>query len=158
MSSSFIHYRGYGFWSCDTFTQVVAGEAAEQLLASANAGDWRLQVGEKWRIQATSYFMGCMFLELDEFITTEERRRELCGVLGEIVRKRPHPDPVGRTAELFIRLLNGEISWDASTPLDYMVDGPGRGEEPSALSDAAIFRQTANDSKNEQRILEDASE
>ncbi|MGA9669310.1 MAG: hypothetical protein WBQ94_08885, partial [Terracidiphilus sp.] len=120
MSSSFIRYRGYGFWSDDRFAESLADEVALSISARHEGESWLAELGAHWKLQASGPFRGWMDLLLDDFLTTDERRKELCRIVREVANQHAIEDPIHETGALLGRLLDGEISWTASSPLDYM--------------------------------------
>jgi hypothetical protein len=122
MSSSFIEYRGHGFWSDDRFIEHLVGEVADVLLSDRRKEEWRMALGAHWNLQATVHFTGWMHLKLDEYLSDEEKRAELCGIVQAVADRHAAEGPIHQTGVLLVRLLDGDISWDASSPLDYMVD------------------------------------
>lgn len=122
MGSSFIKYRGYGFWSFDRFIERLAGEVAEAI-SKPTIEDWRTELAAHWKLQAAGNFRGWVHLNLDEFLTAEERREELRRVVQAVVDQHPPgDDPIRQTGALLLQLIDGELTTDASSPLDYMVD------------------------------------
>jgi hypothetical protein len=142
VGSSFIEYRGAGFWSRNYSTEMwmylLAGEARQL----EDAPEWLVAAADDWHRQATVNMMGCVSPDLDEHATTPERvavllrlaERALAtlkkrgavlsvhwlnalGLGGAEVRfDRDLPTEVfTRVGETFIRLLRGEITWDAHT-------------------------------------------
>jgi hypothetical protein len=120
MSTSFIEYRGHGFWSFDAYTERLIEEVANLVLQSAHAA-WEMELAAHWKNQASGSFRAWMHLNLDEFLNDERRRDLLVGRVLTAKENHPSGDPVHETAVLLLKLLNGEIKWDASSPLDYMV-------------------------------------
>jgi hypothetical protein len=122
MGSSFIKYRDYGFWSFDRFIERLADEVAEAI-AKPTVEDWRTELAAHWKRQATGNFGGWVHLNLDEFVTGEERREQLRKVVQTVVDQHPPgDDPIRQTGVLLLQLLDGNLMTDASSPLDYMVD------------------------------------
>jgi hypothetical protein len=122
MGSSFIEYRGYGFWSFDRFIERLAGEVAEAM-AKPTTVDWQADLAAHWKLQATGNFAGWVHLNLDEFVTGEERRAQLRSVVQTVVDQHPPgDDPIRQTGVLLLQLLDGKLMTDAASPLDYMVD------------------------------------
>jgi hypothetical protein len=122
MGSSFIKYRDCGFWSVDRFIERLACEVAEAI-AKPMIEDWRAELAAHWKLQATGNFDGWVHLNLDEFLTGEERREQLRKVVQTVVGQHPRrDDPIRQTGVLLLQLLDGNLTTDASSPLDYMVD------------------------------------
>jgi len=125
MSSSFVEYRGHGFWSRDLFLEPVLALLAERIGDSANQ-DWLKDLRDHWRNQSSGDFRGWIHPNLDEFITSEDRREAILRLLNIITSQPDVTSEVRETANLFAALLRDEIKTDASSPLDYMVGEPKR--------------------------------
>jgi hypothetical protein len=124
MGSSFTEFKGYGFWSRDHFLEEWLRELAAECRKQAPAQPWLVAACGHWELQATGIFNGWVHANLDEFLTDSERVY-LITSMSERVRDRFPPDhPLYRTGDLFVRLLKGEVTTDASSPLDYMVSYP----------------------------------
>ena len=121
MSTSFIEYRGFGFWSNDSFTELLIGETASAIVAQTDPAPWLGELAAHWTLQASGPFRAWMHLELDDFLNSEERRIKLRDIVQDVADKHPKSDPIHQTGILLLRLLDGQIIWDASSPLDYMV-------------------------------------
>jgi len=120
VGSSFIDYRGRGFWSHDAYI-----ERFLSLLANAPAPlpaqDWLGDAREHWRLQASGVFHGWIHPRFDEYLSSDERR---LAVLALVVDIREHAGSEGdlrQTCDLVEKLLRGELATDAASPLDYMV-------------------------------------
>ena len=67
--------------------------------------------------------MGCVHPLLDKFVTTEERRRTFLQLAESVSRGNDLTPEARSTLSLLVALIRGDISTDASSPLDYMVSG-----------------------------------
>lgn len=124
MSSSFIEYRGHGFWSDDRFTEKIVSEAAA--LAKAPSGeDWLNELSIHWELESSGAFAAWMHLKLDDFITDESRNARLQMIIGECMNLHAEDDPVHQTGVLLLLLLQGKVTWTDSSHLDYMVGRKG---------------------------------
>lgn len=142
MGTSFARYRDRGFWSRDGALELwlyLLAQEARQLDARP---DWLTAAAEDWEIQATAGFMGCVSAGLDEHAATPERAAIVITLAGRALAglgDRGETLPVAwlnslglggpgscflqdapasvfvRVGEAFIRLLRGEITWDAAT-------------------------------------------
>lgn len=126
MGSSFTEYRGRGFWSYDGFLERMAVDVASMIEGLPESEAWLKDLASHWRIQASGNFSGWSHLELDNFISSEERRLTVRGLIQRLIERRHAQDQIGRTGVLLLRLLDGELETDASSPLDYMVPLPAR--------------------------------
>ena len=121
MGSSFIEYRGYGFWSADAFIERLARETAAAIEKQTNNEAWQADLAAHWRAQASGNFNGWIHLDLDEFLTGEERRAQIRDVVQSVTKEYAEEDPIYRTGLLLVRLLDGELQTNATSPLGYMV-------------------------------------
>jgi hypothetical protein len=121
VGSSFTEFNGRGFWSRDHFLEGWLRELAAECRGHTPSRPWLEAACEHWELQATGIFNGWVHANLDELLTDAERV-SLTTSISESVRDKFPPDhPLNRTGELFVRLLKGELTTDASSPLDYMV-------------------------------------
>lgn len=98
----------------------MASECREHLPAQP----WLAEACEHWELQAGGIFNGWVHAKLDEFLTGEERVSLIISISERVKDKFPPEHPLRQTGELFVRLLKGELTTDASSPLDYMVSYP----------------------------------
>jgi non-ribosomal peptide synthetase component F len=142
VGTSFIRYRDRGFWSRDASIELWLYLLAQEVRGFDDPPEWLRSAAEDWQLQATLGMVGCISAGLDEYASTPERaaviqrlaERALAGLRerGEMVPAAwlnalglggPEASftrdvstevftPVG---EAFIRLLRGEITWDAAT-------------------------------------------
>lgn len=122
MSSSFVEYRGHGFWSWDGYLEHVLALLADHIGGSPQQ-EWLQELRDHWRVQSSGAFRGWIHPNLDEFITNDERRDTVLAMLDDIVSQSDLPREAQQTAKFLRALLRGEITTDASSPLDYMVSG-----------------------------------
>jgi hypothetical protein len=122
MSTSFVEYKGRGFWSWDGYLEHVFTLLADRI-GEAPSEKWLADVREHWRNQSSGAFRGWIHPKLDEFLTTPERRNEVLTLLDDITLQNDLTPEARSTANLLKRLLRGELNTDASSPLDYMVSG-----------------------------------
>jgi hypothetical protein len=142
MGSSFVSFRGPGFWARNYSVEMWLYLLAQEARQLPSAPEWLLAAAEDWRTQATGGPIGCVGPDLDEYATTPERvalflklgeKALAClhakgpvlslawlnslGLGGPQVRfDRDLPtDVFTRVGEAFLRLLRGEITWDAHT-------------------------------------------
>jgi len=142
VSSSFTCYRDRGFWSRDSSLELWLFLLAQEVKQLDNPSDWLCVAAEDWQIQATGGFVGCISAGLDEFVSTPDRAATLVELSkqalatlhkkGEVLTAewlnslslsgtgsyfmRDVPtEVVLRIGDAFVRLLCGEITWDAKT-------------------------------------------
>lgn len=133
MGSSFTNFRGHGFWSRDDYIEDLAREVAAAVNADESKEEWLSQLASHWQLQSSGAFSGWVHLRLDEFLVSEERRKRLCAVVESVMDAHPSEHPTHRTGALMRRLLHGEMTTDASSPLGYMV-----GRRPSRASQTTM--------------------
>jgi hypothetical protein len=122
MGSSFIEYKGRGFWSYDRFIGQLAGETSEIISALTQQELWRTELVMHWKGQSSGDFNGWVHLKLDEFLVSEARKQEVVAAVQTVIARHCSPDdPIRHTGILLCKLLNGELHTTASDPLDYMV-------------------------------------
>ena len=122
MSTSYVEYRGRGFWSFDPYLE-------DALTCLADAIDperqtWLSTARDHWRTQASGTFAAWMHPQLDEFLESSDRQRTFLELTASVLERTDLTSDVRATLELMCTLICGELSTDASSPLDYMVQGP----------------------------------
>jgi len=122
MSTSFVGYRGYGFWSWDGYLEHVLALLADRI-GDSPTPKWLKELRDHWRTQSSGDFRGWIHPNLDEFIISEDRRSIVLMLLDGITSQPDLTTEAQETAKLLAALLRGEIKTDASSPLDYMVSG-----------------------------------
>jgi len=142
VGSSFTEYRGTGFWSRDASIELWLYLLAQEIGQHDNPPEWLRAAAEDWHLQATVGMGGCVSAALDQHAPTPERvavilelaERALAGLRGRgdvlpsawlnslglggpgATFMRDWPTEVfTRVGETFIRLLRGEVTWDAAT-------------------------------------------
>jgi hypothetical protein len=126
VGSSFIRYRGRGFWSGDGFIEEFLACLAQEVEALSET-NWTRAAVDHWRLQASGIFNGWVHPDFDEFLPTDDRRNEILRAVGRIRADPGASRFLRETCDLVERLLRGELTTDASSPLDYMV---GRNPPP----------------------------
>ena len=119
MGTSFVEYKGFGFWTRDSFLEDWLKSFLDEIQRLAISEQWQESLIEHWWTQA-SIDGGCTWIGLDEFLT-DTRKRDY--VLSVSKRALEHGNSLGRrTGELFIDLLEGKLTTTASSPIDYLSD------------------------------------
>jgi hypothetical protein len=80
MSSSFVEYRGRGFWSWDGYLEHVLTLLADSI-GSVPTQEWLADLRDHWRTQSSGAFSGWIHPNLDEFVTSDERREAVLALL-----------------------------------------------------------------------------
>lgn len=142
MGSSFTSKGGRGFWSRDASIELWLVLLAREARRVEFPPAWLTEAAEDWHIQGTVGMGGCVSARLDDFAATPENvavilelsERALAwsksqgeilsvsllnslgvGGPGAVFTKDLPTEVFSRIGENFIRLLRGEIVWDAST-------------------------------------------
>jgi hypothetical protein len=143
MGTSFVKYKGFGFWTRDTFLESWLSSLVHELGKLSSLERWQEVMTEHWRTQA-GIDGGVMSVSLDEFLTDETRE----GFVLSLAKKAlEHSDPLGhRTGELFIDLLVGDLKTTVSSPVDYL-DDPGTSRAGSSGSGTAAQKEAEVDAQ-----------
>jgi hypothetical protein len=142
VGSSFTEYRASGFWTRDASIEPWLYLLAAEARRLDDSPAWLREAADDWLTQATVGMGGCVSAGLNEHASTPERaavvlevaERALAGLRaqGELIRMdwlnslglggpgatftRDWPAEVFlRVGEALVRLLRGDITWDAST-------------------------------------------
>ena len=122
MGTSFVDYKGHGFWSWDGYLEHLLFLLSEAIGPSPD-DSWLNEVRDHWREQSSGVFSAWIHPDLDEYITSEERRSVILALIEHIVSTPDVTQEVLETAQFMRRLLLGDITTTESSPLDYMVTG-----------------------------------
>jgi hypothetical protein len=119
MGTSFVEYKGFGFWSRDSFLESWLNALMGEIQALPKLEPWLASLLNHWRVQA-SIDGGVMSLALDDFLTNKAREDFVLLMAKEALA---HTPPLGyQTGELFIQLLAGSLRTLESSPIDYLSD------------------------------------
>ena len=119
MGTSFVEYKGFGFWTRDNFLECWLYSLLNEMQKLPTKEQWQDSLMEHWRIQA-SIDGGCMSIGLDEFLADTKKRDFVLSVSRKTLE---HSNSLGRrTGELFIDLLEGKLKTTSSSPIDYLND------------------------------------
>src|SRR5882672_8941911 len=113
MSTSFVEYRGRGFWSLDDYLEHVLALLADRIGESPNE-KWLADLRDHWRTQSSGDFRGWIHPKLDEFVTSDDRRAAVLTFLDGTALQPDLPREARETAKLFEALLRDQITTDAS--------------------------------------------
>jgi hypothetical protein len=122
MGSSFVAYRGRGFWSWDGYLEHVLALLADRIGGSPHE-EWLAELRDHWRQQSSGIFGGWIHPQLDEFIINDRRRAQVLEMLESLTVQHGVTREADQTASLMAKLLKGELETDESSPTDYMVSG-----------------------------------
>jgi hypothetical protein len=84
---------------------------------------WLNEVRDHCSGQASGAFSAWIHPNLDEYISSEERRNVILRLIDDVRSRRDVTPEAAETAEFLRRLIRGEITTDAASPLHYMVSG-----------------------------------
>ena len=120
MGTSLVEYQSRGFWSWDGYLEHVLALLADRVDASPERV-WLGDLRDHWRSQASGAFSAWIHPKLDEYVITEERLRVILALVDEVIAQPGLKREAEETAKLLKSLLLGEITTDASSPLEYIV-------------------------------------
>ena len=122
MGTSFVEYRGHGFCSWDGYLEHALFLLAEAIGESPQEA-WLNEVRDHWREQASGIFTAWIHPNFDEYLTSEYRRDVILRLIEDVRSSADVTPESVATVEFLRRLIIGEITTDAASPLDYMVSG-----------------------------------
>ncbi len=122
MATSFVRYRGRGFWSYDPYLEHLLAQLAEAIEERA-AEPWLRDAGEHWLRQSSGDFAAYIHPMLDEIVTTDDRRDTVLKLVRAVASDAETTPEVRGTAALLTQLLEGTLRTTESSPRDYMVSG-----------------------------------
>lgn len=122
MSTSFVEYRGRGFWSFDGYLEHVLALLADQI-GDSPKDKWLADLRDHWLTQSSGAFTGWIHSNLDEYLTHEERRQQVLSIVRTVLSNTQLTREARETLKLIEALLSGHLNTDASSSLDYMVSG-----------------------------------
>ena len=114
MGTSFVEYKGFCFWTRDSFLQDWLKSFLNEVKKLAITEQWQESLIVHWRTQA-SIDGGCMSIDLNEFLTDVTKRDFVLSVSRKALE---HSSCLGRrTGELLIDLLEGKLTTTTSSPI-----------------------------------------
>ena len=122
MGTSFVEYKGRGFWSWDGYLEHSLFLLAEAIGQSPQEA-WLNEARDNWREQASGAFSAWIHPNLDEYLNSEARRNVILRLIDDLRSRSDVPLEAAETLAFLSRLILGEITTDAASPLDYMVSG-----------------------------------
>lgn len=117
MGTSYVAYKGNGFWTRDTFLESWLNSLLDEISRLPTLETWQESLMKRWRTQAT-IDGGVMSVGLDEFLTDRTRERFVLQLAKSAVEH--SESQARRTGQLFIDLLEGRLKTTASDPVDYL--------------------------------------
>jgi hypothetical protein len=119
MGTSFVEYKGFGFWTRDSFLESWLKALLREMRKSEVEEPWGKTLMEHWKIQSTING-GVMSLALNEFLIDDKRKDYILSLAHNALQ---YCDRKGhRTGELFIDLLEGKLRTTPSSPIEYLDD------------------------------------
>ena len=116
MGTSFIEYKEFGFWSRDNFIESWVTPLLAEMQNSPMSEKWQQSLIDDWRIQGTT--ASGWFLGLDKYLIDTQRKDSMLSLAKRVL---VFSNPLGReTGELFIKLLEGRLETNESSPIDYL--------------------------------------
>ncbi len=122
MATSFVRYRGKGFWSYDPYLEHLLALLSGTILEPV-AEPWLLEAKQHWLRQSSGDFAAFMHPRLDEILSNDARRDRVLELIAAAARARGSTPEVRATADLLAKLLEGRLTTDESSPREYMVAG-----------------------------------
>ena len=117
MGSSYINYKGFGFWSRDSFIESWLLTLLAEMKKLPDPDPWQKALMEHWLIQAP-IDGGCIWVGLDDFLTDKSKEQVILSLAKQALAL---AEPLGRqTGELFIKLLEGKLRTNEASPIDYL--------------------------------------
>ena len=123
MGSSFVAYRGQGFWSWDGYLEHLLALLASEIGPSPNEA-WLARARDHWLEQSSGNYSAMIDPELDELAGDDPHRVVVLAILDAVCSRHDATHEVIDTGALLGRLLRGDLATTESSPLDYIVSGP----------------------------------
>jgi hypothetical protein len=117
MGTSYIEYKGFGFWSRDNFIESWIATLIDEIRMSTAPELWQDVLIQNWEAQV-QIDGGSISLDLDELLSDEMRRDRVRHLAEQAVNRAT--GSARRTGELFVALLAGNLRTDASSPINYL--------------------------------------
>jgi hypothetical protein len=108
MGSTFVDYRGRGFYACDAVLEVWLALLVKEIDELDNPLNWLTEVRQDWQLQATAGFGFGVLPELDRYATDDERRAVILDLAARAKQKLRDRGPVITRDELNAMGLGGE--------------------------------------------------
>lgn len=117
MGTSYIEYKGFGFWSRDSFIEGWVSAFVDEMRTLAAREPWQDALIDNWKTQV-QVDGGCISLDLDELLSDGSRRDSVRRLAEQALNRAAGPSK--RTGELFVALLAGDLRTDAASPINYL--------------------------------------
>jgi biotin carboxylase len=120
MGSSFVEYKGHGFWARDPFVEGWLQRLVREIDLVATPDQWLVAARGYWVERATGGFNGCVDCGFDDLLTDAAREVFLLELATRVPGQPGMTAGEAATAELFVKLLRGELATTAASPRDYL--------------------------------------
>lgn len=117
MGTSYIEYKGFGFWSRDNFIESWITALIDEIKTLTVREPWQDALIENWHTQV-QIDGGCISLDLDQFLSDGLRRDLVRGLAEQAINRTT--GAARRTGELFVALVAGDLRTDATSPMNYL--------------------------------------
>ncbi|WP_423737732.1 hypothetical protein [Chitinophaga caseinilytica] len=84
MSTSYIEYKERGFWENDIIVEIMSAYLLCFLQKIEDKPSWLIEFQELVKYNSKGYYIGWMHFDLDEYLTTAERREKLVDILHSL--------------------------------------------------------------------------
>ena len=89
VGTSFVEYRGSGFWTRDATLETVLGLLVAELQPLCDEEDKLSEVLDHWTLQATADFTGCVSADLDKNLADPSLRAHAIAALRHLLAALP---------------------------------------------------------------------
>jgi hypothetical protein len=117
MGTSFVEYKGFGFWTRDSYLASWLKALITEMQELPTLEPWQKQMVEHWNVQST-LDGGVMSVDLGSFVTGSKHEAAILTVAESALGH--SESQARRTGELFIDLLRGKLRTTVSSPIDYL--------------------------------------
>ena len=119
MGTSYVAYKGFGFWTRDVFLESWLNTLLVEMRTVPAREAWQEALINHWQTQV-QIDGGVMSAGLDEFLTDKAREALVLRVARQALRNSERK--ALRTGELFLDLVEGKLKTTVSSPVDYLSD------------------------------------
>lgn len=85
MGSSFVEYNGNAFWSKDICLRIWLEALVQEIARLPSSFEWLTLAQQHWHEQAVLGCMGCIYPDVDRFVTTDERKQVLLALSEQAI-------------------------------------------------------------------------
>ena len=120
MGASFVRFGGHGFWSRDGFVEDWLQQLIGEIDGLSTRPEWLVRARDHWHLQSTAGFNGCVDCSFDELLSEQSRRDLVLELALRVLERASMTRGESTAADLFVRLLRGEIRTTVTSPKDYL--------------------------------------